>query len=135
MSRLPPKNKLTVKKKRLQNHRIQLDQPERVRNVKADLQLRDPVLRNVKADRFAPLPSGISGSTSSGNLDSSSTRHKKKKIIEYEYYDDDYDYYDDFYIPDRPRRRQYGGGGNNHSFRVIRSGHFDPCYSVNRGIF
>ena len=68
------------------------------------------MLKNVKSDRFATLP-GVTKNY--GGLDSSDSRTKtKKKIIEYEYYDEDYDYYDDFYVPAQPRRRQsYGGGG------------------------
>ena len=69
------------------------------------------MLKNVKSDRFATLP-GVTKNY--GGLDSSDTRTKtKKKIIEYEYYDEDYDYYDDFYVPAQPRRRNsgYGGGG------------------------
>ena len=55
------------------------------------------MLKNVKSDRFATLP-GVTKNY--GGLDSSDTRTKtKKKIIEYEYYDEDYDYYDDFYVP------------------------------------
>ena len=52
------------------------------------------MLKNVKSDRFATLP-GVTKNY--GGLDSSDSRTKtKKKIIEYEYYDEDYDYYDDY---------------------------------------
>ena len=92
-----PNNANYSLRKRLQNHRIQ--KQEQVLN------------KNVKADRFASLP-GSSNNEKYG-LDSSQTKTKKKKIIEYEYYDDYEDYYDDFYVPEKlPRRRQgYGGGG------------------------
>ena len=75
------------------------------------------MLKNVKSDRFATLP-GVTKNY--GGLDSSDSRTKtKKKIIEYEYYDEDYDYYDDFYVPAQPRRRQsYGGGGKLKPFKV-----------------
>ena len=92
-----PNNANYSLRKRLQNHRIQ--KQEQILN------------KNVKADRFASLP-GSSNNEKYG-LDSSQTKTKKKKIIEYEYYDDYEDYYDDFYVPEKlPRRRQgYGGGG------------------------
>ena len=105
MSKLPPAKRPSVSnyslRKRLQNHRIN-HQP----------QYQEPILKNIKADRFATLPGVTKNGGGSGGLDSSQTKTKKKKIIEYEYYDDDYEYYDDFYIPSQPRRRQsYGGGG------------------------
>ena len=94
-----PFNKLP----RPENHRIHHQQ-------KQEPFRQEPMLKNVKSDRFATLP-GVTKNY--GGLDSSDTRTKtKKKIIEYEYYDEDYDYYDDFYVPAQPRRRQsYGGGG------------------------
>ena len=102
MSKIPAGKRPSVSnyslRKRLQNHRIHH-------------QYQEPVLKNIKADRFATLP-GVTKNGGGGGLDSSQTKTKKKKIIEYEYYDDDYEYYDDFYIPSQPRRRQsYGGGG------------------------
>ena len=80
------------------------------------------MLKNVKSDRFATLP-GVTKNY--GGLDSSQTKTKtKKKIIEYEYYDEDYDYYDDFYVPAQPRRRQsYGGGGKLNFFYQL---HIEP---------
>ena len=94
-----PNNNNYSLKKRLQNHRFQ--KQEQVLN------------KNVKADRYASLP--IASQNEKFGLDSSQTKTKKKKIIEYEYYDEYEDYYDDFYVPEKlPRRRQgYGGGKPN----------------------